>query len=806
MDRQAFRNRMQQLKQYREQNPGKTYLDWKNSLPNNLQDDSDYNLHRAYELGYTPEWNETDKSYHLPTRDSETGEILKKPWHPTFIIGLQEDAKLGYYPQTINGTTYTTTWEGNENPIYKYANGGELEASLPEITVTAKRVRPRIPGDITSQVQPLDMPTQLQPNTVDNNTYSGNNLDEVNVVANRVNKQAPNGIIANMIRTDMPRVNKLRPFNSLEQPSIVDNDLVITDQPDRLGDETITTELPFITNDLEITDTPDKLGSETILGDYGKRRYNSRYTSNFQDERDWLANFATERSKLPEFADQLDTDQLTAYLDRIYNTPVLVQDAEVYSGPANSSGVTVFSTDKDIDYAGSDFYDTGASIKVMKDPTVIGNIIEYSKDLPSNVLHELEHSGQISTRPSMYRKEGFSKRVQKAADILGYDLNTPSSEYTNNPWEVLARRQQMFKEINADPTKKYTKKDLKSIRSYLKKYDLNHLGDDKILQLLNNVASIDNRKGDFDIPMAAEGGEIPPTNRPIIPEEPQPYKGKLYKDRYGRKYTEDQLADYYDNSTDEIDRFTGKPFIRGLKPVGDLEDAANVTPVGDAISAYGVYNAIKNSDWEGAGLAALGLMPFMSTGNKLFKRSAKASKSRYIPKVDPKYKQMERPTIAAQVTPAKGTTMYFNRDIIKKPKDIPDNVVLHEMGHLVDGAAGMNNEFLKRLGNKNKFIPFNQARTMYPEMTQELYNEILQGTEIKSYMNQFRSYLQNKGKLNKGNYTEGHKNLRKEIIEAPKGTFNNIKAIFNLYKSPKLFNKDFNMIPIVSTNSKKDIA
>ena len=770
MDKQAFKNRMQQLKQYREQNPGKTYLDFK-----------------------------------------------------------------------------------------QYANGGELEASLPEITVTAKRVKPRIPGNIISQVQPLDMPTQLQPNTIDNNTYSGNNLDEVNVVANKVNKQAPNGIIANMIRTDIPRVNKLRPFNSLEQPSIVDNDLVITDQPDRLGDETITTELPFITNNLEVLDTPDKLESETILGDYGKRRYNSRYTSNFQNERDWLANFATERSKLPEFADQLDTDQLTAYLDRIYNTPVLVQDAEIYSGPANSSGVTVFSTDKDIDYAGSDFYDTGAGIKVMKDPIVIGNMIEYSKDLPSNVLHELEHSGQISTRPSMYRKEGFSKRVQKAADILGYDLNTPSSEYTNNPWEVLARRQQMFKEINADPTKKYTKKDLKSIRSYLKKYDLNHLGDDKILQLLNNVASIDNRKGDFDIPMAAEGGEIPPTNRPIIPEEPQPYKGKLYKDRYGRKYTEDQLADYYDNSTDEIDRFTGKPFIRGLKPVGDLEDAANVTPVGDAISAYGVYNAIKNSDWEGAGLAALGMVPFMPSLGGIARTSKKVSKPKntYIPKVnpnykqdvidralqeqknysdmplslveeindqrnrtydlmqepyvrerakaidhqygtdylkvydsmlekyvnideyfklpEPKYKKMERPTIGAQVTPSKGNTMYFNRDMIKTPEDIPNNVVLHEMGHLVDGATGMNNEFLRKLGDKSKFIPFNQARTMYPNMTREMYDNILQGTEIKSYMNQFRNYLDQKGKLNKGNYTGSYKNLKKEIIEAPRRVSTTLK-------------------------------
>lgn len=391
----------------------------------------------------------------------------------------------------------------------------------------------------------------------------------------------------------------------------------------------------------------------------------------------------------------------------------------------------------------------------------------------------------------------------------------------------------------------------------------------------------------LDFKKYAEGGEIPPNNKPIIPEEPQPYKGKLYKDRYGRKYTEDQLADYYDNSSDEIDRFTGKPFVRGLKPVGDIEDAANMTPVGDAISAYDIYSSIKQSDWEGAGLAAMGLMPFMPTGgNKLFRRSATRPKSTYIPKVDPnykqkviskalneqevystmpqsvveeitdqrnrsyelmqepyarkrakqvdeqygtdylkvydsmldkyvdvneyfklpepQYKQMERPTIAAQVTPAKGTTMYFNRDIIKTPEDIPNSVVLHEMGHLVDGAAGMNNEFLKKLGDKSKFIPFNQAKTMYPNMTREMYNNILQGTEIKSYMNQFRSYLQEKGKLN--NYTGSYKNLRQELLEAPRESFNNIKAIFNLYRSPKLFNKDFNMIPVVSTDSNRDMV
>lgn len=119
----------------------------------------------------------------------------------------------------------------------------------------------------------------------------------------------------------------------------------------------------------------------------------------------------------------------------------------------------------------------------------------------------------------------------------------------------------------------------------------------------------------------ADGGEIPPSNKPIIPEEPQLYKGKLYKDRYGRKYTEDQLADYYDNSSDEIDRFTGKPFVRGLKPVGDIEDAANVTPVGDAISIYDAYSSAKNKDWLGTGLALFSVLPFVPSSVNKVKRA-----------------------------------------------------------------------------------------------------------------------------------------------------------------------------------------
>lgn len=56
---------------------------------------------------------------------------------------------------------------------------------------------------------------------------------------------------------------------------------------------------------------------------------------------------------------------------------------------------------------------------------------------------------------------------------------------------------------------------------------------------------------------------------------------------------------------------SGRPLEEGLKPVFSLEDAANMTPIGDAISARDTYNAVKNRDWLGAGLAALTVIPFV---------------------------------------------------------------------------------------------------------------------------------------------------------------------------------------------------
>lgn len=502
MNREAFRNRMQQLKQYREQNPGKTYLDWKQQLPENLQDESSYNLKRAYELGYEPQTVEGDSLKHLPTRDQETGEILKKPWHPTFLIGLLEDAKLGYYPQIKNGTTYTTTWEGNENPIYKYV----------------------------------------------------------------------------------------------------------------------------------------------------------------------------------------------------------------------------------------------------------------------------------------------------------------------------------------------------------------------------------------------DGGEVPPSNKPIIPEEPQPYKGKLYKDRYGRKYTEDQLADYYDNSSDEIDRFTGKPFIRGLRPIVDLEDAANVTPIGDAISIYDTYEALRNKDWSGAGLAAMGLIPFMPMTVKQFRSSYKGitpKVKRPIPKVNRAAEQLEKDRIieAARreqylkpkarnegykvVERLQDDPDYFNRamqvrkqfgdnymrtyaDLIstyntnpsKLPQveltnnlpnaraqmgattsaanrhmaggefprmeefnyridptktDLSGNVTEHGWNHLVDYLT---NKTPGASGNSNLF--YKMSEDISNDKIDKHFEYYMRPTEQKAYMNQIREYLFNSGKINRRGDKVDAKLLQQTLNTLKDtDTYGSAVRASKQFKNINKYTKWFNSIPLL---------
>lgn len=147
MDRTEFKKRMQSLKSYRENNPGKGYWDWRNSLPDNLKytNDLEYDMRGAYESGAQPELAD-DGLYHLPTRHPKTGKILKASTHPTYWKGLTIDSELGYKPYFIGDDTYT--WNNKDGAfipwqkVEQFDEGGEVPPSDYQGSNEPARVNP----------------------------------------------------------------------------------------------------------------------------------------------------------------------------------------------------------------------------------------------------------------------------------------------------------------------------------------------------------------------------------------------------------------------------------------------------------------------------------------------------------------------------------------------------------------------------------------------------------------------------------------------------------------------------------------
>lgn len=86
------------------------------------------------------------------------------------------------------------------------------------------------------------------------------------------------------------------------------------------------------------------------------------------------------------------------------------------------------------------------------------------------------------------------------------------------------------------------------------------------------------------------------------------------------KYSDQIGGDKLGSVLSNIDKATWKTPTEAMRDnmVGQgynpLEDAANLTPVGDVLSAKEAYDAVKQNDWLGAGLAGLGFIPFIPKG------------------------------------------------------------------------------------------------------------------------------------------------------------------------------------------------
>lgn len=203
------------------------------------------------------------------------------------------------------------------------------------------------------------------------------------------------------------------------------------------------------------------------------------------------------------------------------------------------------------------------------------------------LTHEQAHASKA------YPQEN---RIQ---EILGGE-NKATTDYLDRPTEVYSRLMD-FREINnIDPNQVWDKKALKKLKKTGTDVDLlNRYKDDQLLDLFNTVADIGTERN-YDQPQyLAEGGEVGDPDDEFI----QAVNTKL-----GR--TPD-----------------GRPKEQGLKPVIDLEDVANVTPIGDVLSAKDAYNAARNNDWLGVGLATATMIPFVPRAISTVRRSTPTVKN-----------------------------------------------------------------------------------------------------------------------------------------------------------------------------------
>lgn len=220
---------------------------------------------------------------------------------------------------------------------------------------------------------------------------------------------------------------------------------------------------------------------------------------------------------------------------------------------------------------------------------------------------------------------------------------------------------------------------------------------------------------------------------------------------------------------------SGRPLEEGLKPVFSLEDAANMTPIGDAISAKDAYDAVKNRDWLSAGLAALTVLPFVPSGLRNVKAAA-----RYIPTV----KRFNKTGVGAEPNEF---DLWVNTGMYRDPMQLANHEMNHYTDYIISRNANttINNNMLKQLENSLKQT---DATSYYRK-----------GTEQKAYMNQLRTMLKQNGDVQNLDEPVSSTLLKKYLDKMSDS--DPIKKMFKQHKNINAYTKWFNTIPLLGTTA-----
>lgn len=235
---------------------------------------------------------------------------------------------------------------------------------------------------------------------------------------------------------------------------------------------------------------------------------------------------------------------------------------------------------------------------------------------------------------------------------------------------------------------------------------------------------------------------------------------------------------------------SGRPLEEGLKPVFSLEDAANMTPIGDAISAKDTYDAVKNrygDDYTSV------YADIINTYNESPELLPKAKGSLSLGEARGKMQTQGSATTRHKEGgdfPKMGEYDYmFNID-----RGVPYGSTTHEINHFSDF---LKNQSPDAVGSSNMYKWMRSAIKPYSDSVSKYFSS---PTEQKAYMNQLREFMYANKMIDTRDQVVTPSLIKTALDKLPKG-MDSVKKASDQFKSLKSYTKWFNTVPLLGVGA-----
>lgn len=557
----------------------------------------------------------------------------------------------------------------------------------------------------------------------------------------------------------------------------------------------------------------------------GRPDYNKMFQNQNEYQKDFANYWYTERAKNPKYSDQIGGDKLGSVLSNI--------DKATWKTPTEAMRDNM---------VGQGYNPTDAQINqqlnILKEKGTKGfanpKAHSYTSLRPANTWHEGVGHMVGDNTPAILNA---SPNVRISNSDSSYeDYVNQANEKHAQTWDFRGNNSNLKDDQGnyyIDPNRQLTPEDISNMRSRGAKIpeQWESLEDADISELTNTFAY--NMYQD-PVQYMANGGEV---------GDPDDEFTKAINTKLGR--TPD-----------------GRPLQQGLKPVFDLEDAANLTPVGDVLSSKEAYDAVKQNDWLGASLAGLGFIPFIPKGvrriarqtptvNRTFEQKVAEMEKRvsnrrkmmeeFYDQRNRTYELLNTPEArrrAADIDQKYGTEYNKVYDkLTKEYEDITSYVNMVEPEFVKDPDAfarikpaksGKKISLSEDNITKPEDFPTGLIRHEIGHYVDEMaypggvpnnaylrqlgkpskyrpfeevqdYRYLRNPTEKKSIMNQFDEYLMNN--YTPSTYPQTTKEFKEAIEKAP-DIHRNMKLLLKIHNKPSILFKDFKNRPLVNNTTK----